>query len=264
MNMKKNLYQPFHLVTLSPWPILTSLSSLIMFSSILYMYMNQSIIFMIISLMILLFCLFQWWRDVIRESLLQGFHNTKVVKGLKLGMILFIISELFFFISIFWAFFHFSLSPDIWLGENWPPKNIKMFNPYKVPMLNTFLLLSSAMTLTWSHYSMLKSNKNMMIISMIYTLLLSLTFTMIQWLEYNESSFCINDSCFGSIFFLSTGFHGFHVIVGSIFLTVNFIRMFSINFSKSHHFGFEAAAWYWHFVDVVWLFLYLWVYYWFW
>nr|QTK03068.1 cytochrome c oxidase subunit III [Sycobia sp. 2 JXW-2020] len=258
--MKMNLYQPFHLVSLSPWPLLTSLSLLMSFCSSLKFISTFNIFYIYMSLMILIMCLFQWWRDVIRESTFQGYHNKKVMSGLKMGMILFIISELFFFISIFWAFFHFSLAPDIFIYENWPPMLITPFNPYKVPLLNTLLLLSSAGTLTWCHYSILMSNKKFMIISMSLTLLLSAMFTYIQYLEYSEASFCINDACFGSVFFMSTGFHGFHVIIGSIFLFINFIRMFKVSISNNHHFGFEAAAWYWHFVDVVWLFLYLYQY----
>lgn len=258
----KKLFQPFHLVTLSPWPILRSLRALIIIIGLLNWFYNYSLLLSIIGILILLINLSQWWRDIIRERTYQGFHTNKVVIGLKLGIILFIISEVFFFIRIFWCYFHIFLSPRIEIGSQWPPLNIKIFNPYHIPLLNTIILLSSGVSITWSHYSLLNRLKKERVYRIIITITLGIVFTFFQYLEYNESIFDITDSVYGSIFFLSTGFHGFHVLVGTLFLIVNFIRIINDNYSSNHHFGFEAAAWYWHFVDVVWLFLYLLVYYW--
>nr|WPS67082.1 cytochrome c oxidase subunit 3 [Hyssopus sp. 1 HHL-2023a] len=260
--MKMKMFQPFHLVTVSPWPILMSFSIMTMLVGVMNWFNNYSIILMFYGLLISMLCMFQWWRDVVRESFNQGFHTKLVVKGLKLGMLLFIISEIFFFISIFWCYFHMFLSPSIEIGGLWPPKNIVSFNPYQIPLLNTIILLSSGVSITWCHYSLICSNKIDSIYSMMVTILLGLIFSLIQYMEYLEASFTISDSVYGSIFFMSTGFHGFHVLVGTMFLIVNLFRIMKNNYSSVHHFGFEAAAWYWHFVDVVWLFLYLLVYFW--
>lgn len=258
----KKLYQPFHLVTERPWPILLSIRifTFILGSLNIFNFYNFNIFYF--GTILILICLFQWWRDVTRERLYQGFHTKIVVNGLKLGIILFIISEIFFFFRIFWCYFHIFLNPSIEIGGIWPPKNIDIFNPYRIPLLNTIILLSSGFTITWCHYSLLKSNNFERFIRLLITLILGIIFLICQYLEYNEAIFCIADSIYGSIFFISTGFHGIHVLVGSLFLFVNLIRIYYINFSRNHHFGFEAAAWYWHFVDVVWLFLYLLVYYW--
>nr|YP_010845349.1 cytochrome c oxidase subunit III [Tetrastichus howardi]QXM14783.1 cytochrome c oxidase subunit III [Tetrastichus howardi] len=258
----KKLIQPFHLVTMSPWPILMSFSVMSLLIGIMNWFNNFNYYLMLYSLIISILCMYQWWRDVIRESTYQGFHTIKVISGLKMGMILFIISEIFFFISIFWCYFHMFLSPSIEIGMIWPPKNILSFNPYNIPLLNTIILLSSGITITWCHYSILLSKKLSSFISLLYTIILGIVFTLIQYMEYDHASFTMADSVYGSIFFMSTGFHGLHVIIGTLFLMINLIRINNNNYSSIHHFGFESAAWYWHFVDVVWLFLYLLIYVW--
>nr|YP_010555746.1 cytochrome c oxidase subunit III [Eupelmus anpingensis]UYR45775.1 cytochrome c oxidase subunit 3 [Eupelmus anpingensis] len=258
----KKLFQPFHLVTLSPWPMLLSFSVLISMVGIMNWFNNYSMILMFKGLFLNMLILYQWWRDVIRESTYQGMHTISVVNGLKMGMLLFIISEIMFFLSIFWCYFHMFLSPSIEIGSLWPPKNINAFNPYEIPLLNTIILLSSGISITYCHYSLLNSKYYYSIFSMLITLILGLIFSFFQYFEYKEASFSISDSVYGSIFFMSTGFHGLHVLIGSSFLLINLIRIIKMDYSSSHHFGFEAAAWYWHFVDVVWLFLYLLVYFW--
>nr|QVT11058.1 cytochrome c oxidase subunit III [Pachycrepoideus vindemmiae] len=258
----KKLFQPFHLVSLSPWPILLSFTLLNFMFSVIAMFHYNNIYMVIFNYLTIILCMYQWWRDVTRESTYQGYHTNKVIEGLKLGMMLFIISEIFFFISIFWCFMHMFLSPSIEIGSNWPPKNIIPFNPYFIPLLNTIILLSSGMSITWCHYSIIMSKYKISIISLFITVMLGIIFTLYQWKEYNDASFSISDSIYGSIFFMSTGFHGLHVIIGTIFLVIILFRMILNNFSKNHHFGFEAAAWYWHFVDVVWLFLFLLIYVW--
>nr|YP_010274436.1 cytochrome c oxidase subunit III [Ricania simulans]UJT96880.1 cytochrome c oxidase subunit III [Ricania simulans] len=258
--MKQN--HPFHLVTKSPWPILTSLNIMTSLTgTVIWTTMKKTEIMMLgISLTVM--CSIIWWRDVIRESTFQGFHTKKVTKGIKLGMIMFITSEVMFFFSFFWSFFHSSLSPNIELGMNWPPKSIKSFNPMEVPLLNTIILLSSGISVTWAHQTIITNKLNKANKSIMITVLMGIYFTILQKWEYSESPFTIADSIYGSTFFMMTGFHGIHVIIGTIFLMVCFTRTKKMHFSNSHHMGFEAAAWYWHFVDVVWLFLYISVYWW--
>nr|AYQ18975.1 cytochrome c oxidase subunit 3 [Scymninae sp. 4 ACP-2013] len=258
--MTKN--HPFHLVDYSPWPILGSLSAMISMMGLIKWFHLFNNNLLLISNLITLIIMYQWWRDVTRESLFQGHHTLLVSMGLRWGMILFITSEVFFFLSFFWSFFHSSLSPAIEIGMLWPPKSIHTFNPIQIPLLNTLILLSSGLTVTWTHHSLMENNYNQAFQSLMLSIILGFYFTFIQGIEYMESSFNISDSIYGSCFFMATGFHGLHVIIGSIFLTCCLIRLNKIHFSSSHHFGFEAAAWYWHFVDIVWLFLYISIYWW--
>nr|ARH55234.1 cytochrome c oxidase subunit 3 [Trigonopterus sp. 1 AH-2016] len=258
--MEKN--HPYHLVDSSPWPILGSLSTFnFMVGLIKWFHLNDSNL-LLFSLFTNMLIMMQWWRDIIRESTFQGLHTSMVMKGLRWGMILFITSEIFFFFAFFWAFFHASLTPSIELGMNWPPKGIYPFNPLEIPLLNTLVLVSSGLTITWSHHSLMENNYYQAIYSLSTTVLLGFYFTLLQMYEYKEAPFTIADSIYGTTFFMTTGLHGLHVIIGSIFLFICLIRMYFNHFSSIHHFGFEAAAWYWHFVDVVWLFLYLSIYWW--
>nr|BBU67671.1 cytochrome oxidase subunit 3 [Polistes riparius] len=253
---------PYHFVTISPWPLIMSLNLMFILINFINFFNQFQIYLLLISMMNSNLILFQWWRDVVRESTFQGMHTFSMIKNLKLGMILFIISEIFFFISLFWTYFHSSLSPSIEIGGLWPPKNIIMLNPYSIPLLNSIILISSGITITWSHHSLLFNKNFKAILTLIQTINLGMFFTLCQIHEYFETSFTIADSIFGSIFFLTTGFHGIHVIIGTIFLIICLIRMIKKHFSKNHHFGYEAAIWYWHFVDIVWLFVYTWIYWW--
>nr|AKK32523.1 cytochrome c oxidase subunit III [Henschiella sp. PJ-2015] len=258
--MKNN--HPYHLVDFSPWPLTSSIAGMTLTSGmIMWFHMKNMNLFML-GFMIMILSMIQWWRDITREGTFQGKHTNKVIFGLKMGMILFIISEIFFFLSFFWSFFHSSLSPTIELGMKWPPLNIMPFNPMHVPLLNTMILLSSGMSITWSHHSIMNSNYMQTKYSLMLTIILGIYFTILQAYEYIEASFSISDSIFGSTFFMATGFHGLHVIIGTIFLIMTLMRHNFKHFSNKHHFGFEAAAWYWHFVDVVWLFLYISIYWW--
>ena len=175
---------------------------------------------------------------------------------------MFIISEVFFFLSFFWAFFHRRLAVNIELGNEWPPAGILTFNPFGVPLLNTVILLSSGVRVTWAHHSLMRGNHSQTKISLILTVILGGYFTILQGAEYYEARFSFADSVYGSSFFLATGFHGLHVLIGTAFLRVCLFRLNKFNFRFTHHFGFEAAAWYWHFVDVVWLFLFVVIYWW--
>nr|AXS65073.1 cytochrome c oxidase subunit 3 [Histeroidea sp. 2 KM-2017] len=258
--MTKN--HPFHLVDVSPWPILGALGAMItMIGLIKWFHTFQSNLFLLGTL-ITMSIMFQWWRDVVREGTFQGLHTYQVVMGLRWGMILFITSEVFFFISFFWGFFHSSLSPSVELGMQWPPLGIQAFNPLQIPLLNTLILLTSGLTVTWAHHSLMENNYSMATQGLLLTVILGMYFTMLQGYEYMEAPFAISDSVYGSSFFMATGFHGLHVIIGTSFLLVCLIRHINNHFSSIHHFGFEAAAWYWHFVDVVWLFLYISIYWW--
>nr|WBK02750.1 cytochrome c oxidase subunit III [Negha inflata] len=260
MSMKHN--HPFHLVDYSPWPLTGALGAMITVSGMIMWFHQFNNSLLLLGNLILILTMIQWWRDITRESTYQGLHTLPVIYGLRYGMILFIISEIFFFISFFWAFFHSSLSPAIEIGSMWPPQGINPFNPMQIPLLNTVILLSSGLTVTWAHHSILENNYNQAIQSLFFTVILGLYFTMLQAYEYYEASFTISDAVYGSTFFMATGFHGLHVIIGTTFLIVCLMRQIFSHFSKIHHFGFEASAWYWHFVDVVWLFLYISIYWW--
>nr|YP_011010633.1 cytochrome c oxidase subunit 3 [Halobates bryani]WPW47313.1 cytochrome c oxidase subunit 3 [Halobates bryani] len=253
---------PFHLVDPSPWPLTGSIGAMTMTSGMVMWFHMKNPMLMMTGILILILTMIQWWRDIVREGTYQGKHTIMVTNGLKWGMILFIISEIFFFISFFWAFFHSSLAPTIEIGMTWPPKGIKTFNPMDIPLLNTTILLSSGITITWAHHSIMNKNHSQTVSGLFLTVTLGIYFTMLQAYEYLESPFTISDSVYGSCFFMATGFHGIHVIIGTTFLLVCLIRTMKFHFSNKHHFGFEAAAWYWHFVDVVWLFLYISIYWW--
>nr|ALO70757.1 cytochrome c oxidase subunit 3 [Neophonus bruchi] len=260
MSLHKN--HPFHMVDISPWPILASLTTMITMLGMIkwfHMFNNNLLILGMLSTILIAY---QWWRDIVREGTFQGLHSFTVTMGLRWGMILFITSEIFFFISFFWGFFHSSLTPTIDLAMLWPPKNIITFNPTQIPLLNTLILLTSGLTVTWAHHSLMENNFPQSTQGLLITVILGLYFTALQAYEYLEAPFNISDAIYGSSFFMATGFHGIHVIIGTMFLFICLMRHLNNHFSPIHHFGFEAAAWYWHFVDVVWLFLYISIYWW--
>lgn len=259
-----NHYHPYHLVDPSPWPYVTSMSALGLTSGAVMYFQSYQYgeILMFSGLSLLILTMAIWWRDVIREASFQGHHTLVVQKGLKIGMLWFIISEVCFFFSFFWAFFHSALAPTIELGAVWPPVGIEAISPWDVPLLNTAILLSSGATVTWSHHALIAGNRKHAILGLAITVTLGLIFTALQAMEYYEASFSIADSVFGSVFFVATGFHGLHVIIGTLFLTVCFVRILKHHFTKHHHNGFEASIWYWHFVDYVWIFLFVCIYWW--
>nr|YP_514793.1 cytochrome c oxidase subunit III [Sepia officinalis]BAE80059.1 cytochrome oxidase subunit 3 [Sepia officinalis] len=253
---------PFHLVEFSPWPLTGSLGAMFLTVGLTSWFHTHSTTTLLFGLILILMTMIQWWRDIIRESTFQGFHTLKVSMGMRMGMILFITSEICFFFAFFWAYFHSSLAPNMEIGASWPPHHIYPLNPFQVPLLNTAILLASGITVTWAHHSLLVGSHKESIHSMMMTIMLGSYFTILQAQEYMETSFSISDSIYGSTFFVATGFHGLHVIIGTLFLIVCLVRIIYYHFSINHHFGFEAAAWYWHFVDVVWLFLYTCIYWW--
>lgn len=253
---------PFHLVEYRPWPLLNSFAILCMpVGIIFFIRIGGSALFLLGALSVVLIS-YLWWRDITREATLQGFHRTTVVKGLKTGIFLFIVSEVCFFFAFFWAYFHRRLAPSVELGSVWPPLGITTLETFQVPLLNTSVLLLSGVRVTWAHHSIEEGDHKGALQGLGLTLLLGFYFVWLQYGEYIETSFSIADSVYGSAFFIATGFHGLHVLVGATFLTVCFIRLWLIHFDKGHHVGFLGAAWYWHFVDVVWLFLYVSIYWW--
>jgi quinol-cytochrome oxidoreductase complex cytochrome b subunit/heme/copper-type cytochrome/quinol oxidase subunit 3 len=374
---------PYHLVTSSPWPFLISLSLLaVTVGMVMFFHRFTGSSFVLttglVTLGLIMVC---WFRDIVREGTFEGHHTLMVQRGLKFGMILFIVSEVCFFFSFFWGFFHSSLSPAIQIGGIWPPKGIEVFNPWEIPLLNTLILLTSGVSVTWAHYAVrseftrflwtndgnkslnqkffgvvvhtlfhtelyfpayfrsiftkgvsslgayrffalgvrkplqpivftpfyetlttlnfmlsfseallkapsfkaflspsndltfknnlvyrynmfFKRSRHALLLALGVTIGLGLIFTVIQFFEYKHATFTIADSVYGSTFYLTTGFHGLHVIVGTIFLIVCFFRAYSYHFTVNHHIGLESAIWYWHFVDVVWLGLYISIYHW--
>jgi len=224
--------------------------------------------------------------DIIIEASFEGRHTFTVQHGLRLGFVLFLLSEIIFFFSFFWAFFHSSIAPSIWIGCIFPPLGVKVLNPWALPFFNTLLLLTSGITVTWGHkvmvarrslftvFRIIHSKANILVPAWAYnprmevikalvaTIILGILFTFVQLYEYKHTAFAINDSVYGSLFFILTGFHGLHVLIGTIFLIICLIRHILYQFSRRHHLGFEIAIWYWHFVDIVWIFLFAFVYVW--
>lgn len=260
--MSTHSNHPFHLVDYSPWPLTGAIGAITTVAGIVKWFHQYDISLFTLGNIITILTVYQWWRDVSREGTFQGLHTYAVTIGLRWGIILFIVSEILFFVSFFWAFFHRSLSPAIELGASWPPAGIIAFNPFQIPLLNTAILLASGVTVTWAHHSLIEGNHSQTTQGLFFTVLLGIYFTILQAYEYIEAPFTIADAVYGSTFYIATGFHGVHVLIGTTFLLVCLIRHLNNHFSKSHHFGFEAAAWYWHFVDIVWLFLYISIYWW--
>ena len=255
---------PFHLVSPSPWPLYTSISLLVLTTStVLFMHGFKLFEYLIfISIINVIYSMGLWFRDIISEGTYLGNHTYAVQRGINIGVGLFIVSEVFFFLAIFWAFFHSSISPSVELGTQWPPMGIEGVNPFELPLLNTIILLSSGVTITYAHHSLIQGNRKGALYGTIFTILLAIVFTGLQGLEYTVSSFTISDSVYGSCFYFGTGFHGLHVIIGTAFIAVGLWRLIAYHLTDHHHLGMESAILYWHFVDVVWLFLYISVYYW--
>jgi cytochrome c oxidase subunit 3 len=262
-------HHDYHLVDPSPWPIIASISAFVLAIGAITWMHGGTFWIMLLGLLGVLYSMFVWWRDVIREGR-QGYHTPVVQLHLRYGMILFIASEVMFFVAWFWAYFDPALFPadpqmeartEV-LGGTWPPEGIETFDPWHLPLLNTLILLTSGTTVTWAHHALLHNDRQGLKWGLALTVALGLLFTTLQAYEYAHAAFDFSGNIYGATFFMATGFHGFHVIVGTIFLTVCLIRALRGGFSPQHHFGFEAAAWYWHFVDVVWLFLFAAIYVW--
>ena len=265
-NLIRSNFQPhpFHLVSPSPWPVLTSVSLLALTTTgVLTMHgftiSQNSLPLAFISLI----CSMSFWfRDIISEGTYMGNHTLAVQRGLNMGVALFIVSEALFFLAIFWTFFHSALSPTVELGAQWPPMGIEAVNPFELPLLNTVILLSSGFTVTYAHHSLIQGKRSGALQGLVFTVVLALVFTALQGIEYSVSSFSISDGTFGSCFYFGTGFHGLHVMIGTAFIAVGLWRLLAYHLTENHHLGLESGILYWHFVDVVWLILFISIYYW--
>ncbi len=263
---------PYHLVSPSPWPVLGALSALTLaVGAIMYMHeLPYGGSVLAVGTLLVAFTMFVWWRDVVREAEHEGHHTPTVQLGLRYGMVLFIASEVMFFVAWFWAFFDASLFADearqvarvAFTGGTWPPVGVEVFDPFHLPLLNTLILLTSGATVTWAHHALREGKRSGLIQGLAVTVALGVAFTAVQAYEYAHAPFAFTDGIYSSTFFMATGFHGAHVLIGSIFLIVCLLRSIAGHFKPEQHFGFEAAAWYWHFVDVVWLFLFFSIYWW--
>ncbi len=267
----------YHLVDPDPWPLIGALSGGILFSGLVMWWHENPYGKFVFALGLLgvLVTMYNWWSNTIREAH-TGYHTPVVQLHLRYGMILFIASEVMFFVAWFWAFFSSALFPaplevvegaaslvtDGSLVAQWPPKGIEVLNPFGFPLLNTFILLCSGTTVTWAHHALIHGDREGLKRGLLCTILLGLLFTSIQAYEYAQAPFAFKGNIYGATFFMATGFHGAHVIIGTIFLAVCLFRANKGDFTPKQHFGFEAAAWYWHFVDVVWLFLFVSIYVW--
>jgi cytochrome c oxidase subunit 3 len=272
----------YHIVDPSPWPFIGGVGALVMAvggigwmrylkdDELILLGMNLASPYLFfIGLLIVLYTMFSWWSDTIREAN-TGYHTRVVSMHLRYGMIMFIASEVMFFVAWFWAFFDASLFPDeaaqvarlAYTGGHWPPEGIHVLDPLHLPLFNTVTLLLSGTTVTWAHHALLHDDRKGLVWGLVLTVVLGVIFTSVQAYEYAQAPFDFSNSIYGATFFMATGFHGFHVLVGTIFLLVCLLRAINGGFTSKQHFGFEAAAWYWHFVDVVWLFLFFAVYVW--
>lgn len=263
-NRRKHLY---HLVNRSSRAFILSFFAFFAMCGMAFVLTNLNpLLFkgdlLLLAISIIIINVKRWYYEVITESTFSGYHTIIVQSGLKLGFILFIISEIMLFFGFFWAFFHMSLSPDMNLGLVWPPLAILIINPLEIPLFNTLLLLLSGFSLTWVHKALVNNLVKDVIDGWIITLMLGSFFLILQIMEYYESTYSFNDSVYGCTFYMLTGLHGFHVFVGVSFLCICFKRYLYKHFTTSHHLGFLFAAWYWHFVDIVWILLFLVVYIW--
>ena len=267
----------YHLVDPSPWPLLgAAFAFLAAVGAILWMHglplfgLKLGPYMFGAGMIGILYIMFVWWSDVVKEAQYDGYHTGIVQLSHRYGMILFIASEVMFFVAWFWAFFDASLffaeagqyARTAFTGGHWPPKGIEVFDPWHLPLFNTLILLTSGTTVTWAHHALLEGDRKGLRNGLILTILLGALFSCVQAYEYSHASFAFKDSIYGATFFMATGFHGFHVLIGTIFLFVCLMRANAGHFTPKQHLGFEFAAWYWHFVDVVWLFLFTAVYVW--
>ena len=266
MNNKVRGYiqvHPFHLVSPSPWPIFTSFSLMNLAFTIAFNahnYINNNYM-IILNIVIILYVLTLWFKDVIAESTYLGNHTSVVKQGFTKGFYLFVISEIIIFGSLFWAYLHSSLNPTIDLGMQWPPMGIEAISPLELPLLNTIILLASGVTITYTHHALVNGNRNDTLYGFIYTTLLIVAFVILQYLEYKYATFTISDGVYGSTFFSLTGLHGLHMIMLTIMLLVCVYKVTSYDFTNNSHLFGETTILYLHVLDVLWIYIYI-IYYW--
>ena len=273
----------YHIIAPSPWPLVGSISATVMAigaviaMSGLWGLEKGNLVVLLAGLAGVLYTMAGWWIDVTKEAN-AGDHTPVVSIGLRYGMILFIAAEVMFFVAWFWIFFEMTLFKDVRLASGieevraawatWPPQGVEAVSAWQLPLINTLTLLLSGTTVTWAHHALQVGDRKGAKIGLLLTIILGALFTAIQVYEYHHilshhyffNDAATNSGLYGSAFFMATGFHGFHVLIGTIFLIVCLGRLLAGGFTPQKHFGFEAAAWYWHFVDVVWLFLFAFVY----
>lgn len=260
---------PYHIVRPSIWPLAGALAGgLLAMGALLYMHdvewngFSFGLKGVFIGLLAVVATMFFWWKDVVYEAVVEKAHSNITYLGMRYGMALFIASEVMFFVAFFWAFFNASLFPTAEMGYVWPPENTEIIKPFELPFLMTMILLLSGCTVTWAHHEILHGNAVQAAKATGLTVILGAIFLCFQVYEYAHAPFGFTEGIYSSAFYMATGFHGFHVFVGTVFLFVCYLRMKKGHFTAERHFGFEAAAWYWHFVDVVWLFLFVAIYFW--
>jgi cytochrome c oxidase subunit 3 len=272
----------YHLVNASPWPLLGSISVVtlaigaVTFMKGLFGMEKGTWWLMAIGFAMIIWVMIGWWREVAKEGA-EGDHTPVVAIGLRYGMILFIVSEVMFFVAWFWGFFEFAIFEHARVGEtwdatnplyadalarfkSWPPAGVETFDPFHLPLINTLVLLLSGTTVTWAHHALQHNDRSGAKLGLLLTVVLGMAFTALQVIEYSHAGFTYDGTLYGSAFFMATGFHGAHVVIGTIFLAVCLMRLMMGGMTPTKHIGFEFAAWYWHFVDVVWLFLFAFVY----
>ncbi|NBC31248.1 MAG: cytochrome c oxidase subunit 3 [Alphaproteobacteria bacterium] len=261
---------PYHILSPSPWPILGAFAGgLLAVGAVMFMH-YETVWLLVVGFLAVLAVMVFWWLDIVRESVKEKAHSHVTKIGLRYGMMLFIASEVMFFAAFFWAFFDASLFPNApemvarqeYTGGVWPPAGIQVFDPFHLPFMMTLVLLLSGCTVTWAHHELIDGRNEQAAQALGLTVLLGVFFSGLQIYEYTHAAFGFREGIYPSTFYMATGFHGFHVIIGTIFLAVCWLRTVKGHFTPRSHFGFEAAAWYWHFVDVVWLFLFVAVYWW--
>ena len=267
----------YHLVAPSAWPLIGSIAAFVTAVGLIFWMKGMPIGGLKLGpymfgagFLGILYVMAAWWADVIKEAEHEGFHTRVVQISHRYGMILFIASEVMFFVAWFWAYFDASLfageagqyARTAFTGGHWPPKGTEVLDPFHLPLLNTLILLTTGTTVTWAHHALLHNDRKSLQIGLMLTIVLGAIFTGVQAYEYMHAPFGFKNSIYGATFFMATGFHGAHVIIGTIFLIVCWFRANAGQFKPEQHLGFEFAAWYWHFVDVVWLFLFAAVYVW--
>lgn len=260
---------PYHIVRPSVWPLVGSIAAgILAMGAVLFMHDVKVRAFdfgvkgIAIGFISVLAVMFFWWKDIIFETITEKVHNKITEVSMRYGMSLFIASEVMFFVAFFWAFFNGAFFPTEAIGFVWPPTSIEIVPAFGLPFMMTMILLLSGCTVTWAHHAILEGNQEHAVQALGYSVFLGAFFLCFQIYEYGHVTFGFTEGIYPSAFFMATGFHGFHVLVGTIFLAVCWFRAMKGHFTKENHFGFEAAAWYWHFVDVVWLFLFVAVYWW--
>jgi cytochrome c oxidase subunit 3 len=266
----------YHILPPSPWPFIGSVAAFISAVGAVMWMKKMTIgglplgsLLFFAGFIGVLYTMFGWWRDVVNEAQ-SGDHTRVVQMHHRYGMIMFIASEVMFFVAWFWAYFDIAFFTNEAIqfqrteltGGQWPPKGIAVFNPWELPLFNTLILLTSGTTVTWAHHALLHGDRQGLRQGLWLTVLLGGFFTLVQAYEYSHAAFKFSGHIYGATFFMATGFHGFHVLVGTIFLAVCLARVYKGHFTPKQHLGFEFAAWYWHFVDVVWLFLFAAIYVW--